>query len=80
MLDWTAYQVFHQELEQTVINHKRLRKWLKKDRIGVAFIAVALLTTAFYKLNVCDVKQKGREHRICMSVCESVVSHIPCFR
>jgi len=40
-----------------------LRKWLKKDRIGVA-LAVALLTTAFYKLNVCDVKQKGREHRI----------------
>ena len=47
--------------------HKRLRKWLKKDRIGVA-LAVALLTTAFYKLNVCDVKQKGREHRICKSV------------
>ena len=47
--------------------HKRLRKWLKKDRIGVA-LAVALLTTAFYKLNVCDAKQKGREHRICKSV------------
>ena len=30
---------------------KRLRKWLKKDRIGVA-LAVALLATLFYKLNV----------------------------
>ena len=50
--------------------HKRLRKWLKKDGIGVA-LAVALLTTAFYKLNVCDVKQKGREHRICKSVSQS---------
>ena len=26
--------------------HKRLRKWVKKDRVGVA-LAVALLTTAF---------------------------------
>ena len=32
--------------------HKRLRKCLKKDRIGVA-LAVALLATVFYKLNVC---------------------------
>ena len=47
--------------------HKRFRKWLNKDRIGVA-LAVALLTTAFYKLNVCDAKQKGGEHRICKSV------------
>ena len=37
--------------------HKRLRKWLKKDRIGMA-LAVALLATVFYKLNVCDMKKK----------------------
>ena len=47
--------------------HKRLRKWLKKDRIGVA-LAVALLATVFYKLNVCDTKGKGREQRICSPV------------
>ena len=44
--------------------HKRLRKWLKKDRIGVA-LAVVLLATVFYKLNVCDMKEKGRGQRIC---------------
>lgn len=43
--------------------HKRLRKWLKKDRIGVA-LEVVLLATVFYKLNVCDMKEKGRGHRI----------------
>ena len=37
--------------------HKTLRKWLKKDRIGMA-LAVALLATVFYKLNVCDMKKK----------------------
>ena len=47
--------------------HKRLRKWLKKDRIGVA-LAVALLATVFYKLNVCDVNEKGRGQRICTPV------------
>ena len=47
--------------------HKRLRKWLKKDRIGVA-LAVVLLATVFYKLNVCDMKEKGRGQRICTPV------------
>ena len=46
---------------------KRDCKWLKKDQIGVA-LTVALLTTGFYKLSVCHVKQKGREHRICKFV------------
>ena len=47
--------------------HKRLRKWLKKDRIGVA-LAVALLATVFYKLNICDMKENGHEQRICSPV------------
>lgn len=35
--------------------------------IGVA-LAVALLATVFYKLNVCDMKEKGRGQRICTPV------------
>ena len=31
-------------------------------------LAVALLATVFYKLNVCDMKKKGRGQRICTPV------------
>lgn len=31
-------------------------------------LAVALLTTVFYKLNVCDMKEKRRGQRICTPV------------
>lgn len=40
--------------------YKRLCKWLKKDCIGVVLVVV-LFVIVFYKLNVCDMKEKGCE-------------------